>query len=253
MDSEEFSLFAYQRRAMKKNENNGKQVAGRPAVQPPTTRPDPPSHLEHTSDGPTEKEKARRKQDEDGDNDEDNDSSPARKEDSTIAEKIVTASGVMSDKDKDDTNPTSAESPSHFHEGKLCWAYSHLALFVKRKEGPPAWLLQLVMRDVDQSDAPFKRKDDFPSEEINPALTAAVDQQQYNLLTPQLTPSLIHPLLPLFPDNSTMITIRSLLITRSLLPMLLLALARIMKSCYMIHNFRGSSSLTLVDLRARGI
>ena len=83
MDSEEFSLFAYQRRAMKKNENNGKQVAGRPAVQPPTTRPDPPSHLEHTSDGPTEKEKARRKQDEDGDNDEDNDSSPARKEDST--------------------------------------------------------------------------------------------------------------------------------------------------------------------------
>ena len=43
---------------MKRDKRTRKQVAkGTPATQPPTTRPDQPTHPEHTSDGAAEKKK----------------------------------------------------------------------------------------------------------------------------------------------------------------------------------------------------
>ena len=158
---------------------------GTPAIQPPTTRSEPPTHPGHTSDS-----QARGEKDGSSDEDENGDSSPPQEEESTLAEELMTAAGVMpSDKDNDDTNSTSSESSSHLPQGKLRWAYAQLELFVKSKEEPPAWLLQLVMRDVDQSDAEFERVSDFPSEEVNPEITA-LDQSAVQSTHPsaQLSP-----------------------------------------------------------------
>ena len=58
---------------------------------------------------------------------------------------------------------------------------------VKSKEEPPAWLLQLVMRDVDQSDAKFERMSGFPSEEVTPE--TAVDQPAVQSTRPSASSS----------------------------------------------------------------
>ena len=71
----------------KKEKKKRKQAEqGTPAVQPPTTRPEPSTHPEHTSDGAAEK-KAGGGQDESSEDDEDHESSPPRENNSTLAER----------------------------------------------------------------------------------------------------------------------------------------------------------------------
>ena len=85
-------------------------------------------------------------------------------EGSTLAEHLMTAAGVMpSDIDKYDVNSMSSASSRHLPQGKLRWVYAQLELCMRSKEEPPAWLLQLVLRDVDHNDAQFERVSDFQS------------------------------------------------------------------------------------------
>ena len=151
-------------------------------------------------------------------------------ESSSIAEDLVAGLKSMS---PDEPHATSTSSSGNLPPGKLRWAYAQLEQRLKSKKEPPEWLLQLVMRNIDH-EAQFERVSDFQSDEISPELTAAVNQQctlltQLAQLTPMIIPLLMHPLLPLLPIISPLITIRPLLGTPFLLTMLLLALTRMMR------------------------
>ena len=174
MDSEEFSLTASQRRAMKKKEKKKrKQVAkGAPAVQP---RQRAFNRLLTLSTLLTLQPRRRKPE-----------------ESKTRAVRTMRTMNLPRQ-----TKTTTTPTPSHRSlpaislRGSFVGVYAQLELFVKSKEEPPAGLLQLVLRDVDQSDAQFERVNDFPSEEVNPEITA-LDQPAVQS-THHSTQSSAHP------------------------------------------------------------
>lgn len=167
MDSTEFSMTASQKRSLKKKEKKRRKLAakGKPATQS-TKATSPDGVAEENSN--------------DSDAESNQEATPTDQElNSSIAEDIIAAAAVTgvrsrSNDDNDSQMSESSQASNYLPDGKLRWAYAQLERYLDRKEEPPAWLLRMVMQDVDNTEQQFQRVSDFQQTEINSELE--VDQ-----------------------------------------------------------------------------
>ena len=149
-------MTASQKRSVKIKEKKRKKQSGAkgtPAAQPPPIRPTPnPDSMAERKESTASEEETLEPEHE-ATLDQVGESSIA--EDNIAATTAASAAAPM-----DDTNSQTSESShtsTYFFDEKLRWAYAQLERCLERREGPPAWLLQLVMPETHHEQDRFEQ------------------------------------------------------------------------------------------------